>query len=174
MPKLVLVPNDVLSHPVKPVKKIDKRIKKIIKEMIETLEAQNDPPGVGLSANQVGIPLSIFLMKPTERSKPRVFINPKILKLESDKKKKENKKTQELEGCLSIPKIWGVVKRPKKVLLRWQTIEGKEEEKWFTGLEAIIVQHEVDHLNGIVFTQRAVEQGSTLYKEKSNGEFEEL
>ena len=170
--KLVLVPHKVLSTPVKPVKKIDKRIKKIVLEMVRTLEAQNDPPGVGLSANQVGISLAIFVMKPDEDSPSRVFINPKILKKEKGRMRK--KKKIELEGCLSIPRIWGTVRRADKVFLEYQTLGNEIKKEWFTGLEAIIVQHEVDHLNGITFTQRAVEQKTTLYKENNRGEFEEL
>ncbi|GAB4219898.1 MAG: peptide deformylase [Candidatus Microgenomates bacterium] len=172
MLKIITVPNPILASTTKPVVNFDKKLKKIISEMIETLEAQNDPPGVGLAANQVGFNISLFIIKPTKKSLPQVFINPQILKLEylkkSDKKSKNKKELVKFEGCLSIPKIWGPIKRADKVLLKYQDENGDFFEKWFSGFEAIIIQHEVDHLQGIVFTQRSFEQGQKLYKEKKN------
>ncbi|MCX7881489.1 MAG: peptide deformylase [Patescibacteria group bacterium] len=169
MLKIVHASHQILSSPTKPVKKIDQKIKKIISQMVETLEAQKDPIGVGLAANQVNLDLSIFIMKPNKKSKPKVFINPKILKKENltQKKPKKNKKLKiKLEGCLSIPKIWGSVKRADKVLLEYQNLEGEMKKEWFSGFEATIVQHETDHLNGVLFTQRASEQNQPLYQEK--------
>jgi peptide deformylase len=170
MLKIVQAPNPILLQKTKEVKKIDKKIKKIIEEMKETLLAQNDPQGVGLAANQVGVNLSLFIIKPTKNSPISVFINPKILKVEEEKeeKRKKNEKKLKLEGCLSVPKIWGNVKRAKKVLLEYQTddeIFGKKQA-WFSGFEAVIIQHEVDHLEGILFTQRALAQNQPLYEEK--------
>src|SRR3989338_11555119 len=80
MLKIVTVPANVLTQLTKPVAKIDDKIKKIIFDMEKVLVAQNDPPGVGLAANQVGLDLSIFIIKPTEKSKTKIFINPKIVK----------------------------------------------------------------------------------------------
>ena len=76
MYKLVNAPNPILSKTLKPVGKIDKSVKKIVREMEETLIAQVDPMGVGLAANQVGIDLSLFIIKPTPESRTQVFINP--------------------------------------------------------------------------------------------------
>lgn len=171
MLKIVTVPNPILSSKTKLVVNFDKKLKKIIDEMVETLEAQNDPPGVGLAANQVGLDLSLFIIKPTKKSPVKVFINPEILKLEYLKEKKSKKTKKELvkfEGCLSIPRIWGPIKRADKVLLKYQDENGKKYENWFSGFEATIIQHEVDHLNGIVFTQRSLEQNQKLYKEKKD------
>jgi len=169
MLKIVQAPNPILFQKTKEVKKIDKKIKKLIEEMKETLLAQNDPPGVGLAANQVGVNLSLFIIKPTKKSPISVFINPKILKVEEDSKKKQRKeKAIKLEGCLSVPKIWSNVQRPKKVFLEYQTDDQGFEKKqvWFSGFEAVIIQHEVDHLNGSLFTQRALAQNQPLYEEK--------
>lgn len=168
MLKIVTVPDPILSHPTKPVVNFDKKLKLIIKEMIETLKAQYDPPGVGLAANQVGINQSIFIIKPTKKSKPKVFINPKIIKSTNQEKTSKKTKKVKLEGCLSIPRIWGPVKRASSVFLKYQDEEGKEHLEWFDGFEATIIQHEVDHLQGIVFTQRALEQGQKLYQEKED------
>jgi len=170
MLKIVQAPNPILLQKTKEVKKIDKKIKKIIEEMKETLLAQNDPQGVGLAANQVGVDLSLFIIKPKKNSPISVFINPKILKVEEEKEEKRKKKEKKLklEGCLSVPKIWGEVKRAKKVLLEYQTDDESFEKKqaWFSGFEAVIIQHEVDHLEGILFTQRALAQKQPLYEEK--------
>ncbi len=144
--------------------------------MEKVLVAQNDPPGVGLAANQVGLDLSIFIMKPTLKSKVKIFINPKIIKssetlIERERKdptKKSRKKKVKLEGCLSIPRIWGPVKRSDRVFLNFQDLSGKKYLKWYTGFEAIIIQHESDHLNGIVFTQRSIEQKGQIYREEKD------
>lgn len=175
MLKIVTVPNDILVSPTKPVVMFDNNIKKIVSDMEKILIAQNDPPGVGLAANQVGLNLSIFISRPTEKSKIKVFINPKIVKksetlIERNRKDptKKSKKKVKLEGCLSIPRIWGPVKRSDRVFLKYQDLTGKEYLKWFTGFEAIIIQHEVDHLNGIVFTQRSIEQKGQLYREEND------
>ena len=143
--------------------------------MEKVLIAQDDPPGVGLAANQVGLAISLFLIKPTEKAKTTVFINPKVLKssdtlVERERKspvKKTKKRKVKLEGCLSIPRIWGPVKRSDRIFLHYQDLTGKEHLKRFTGFEAIIIQHEIDHLNGIVFTQRAVEQKGQLFREEN-------
>ena len=177
MLKIVTVPANVLTQLTKPVAKIDDKIKKIVFDMEKVLVAQNDPPGVGLAANQVGLDLSIFIIKPTEKSKIKVFINPRIVSRidpfkDSPKKVRPYKvrpykKRVKLEGCLSIPRIWGPVNRGKRVFLHYQDLSGKKYLKWFSGFEAMIIQHEMDHLNGIVFTQRAVEQKNQLYKEEN-------
>lgn len=171
MLKIVTVPANVLNQLTKPVVKIDDKIKKIVFDMEKILIAQNDPPGVGLAANQVGLDLSIFIIKPTEKSKIKVFVNPVIIsktdlfKVSPYKKKRKKVK---LEGCLSIPRIWGPVKRENRVFLKYQDLTGKDYLSWFSGFEAIIIQHEVDHLNGIVFTQRSVEQKGQLYREEKD------
>jgi len=172
MLKIVTVPANVLTQPTKPVVEVDDKIKKIVYEMEKVLTAQNDPPGVGLAANQVGLDLSIFIIKTSEKAKIKVFINPKIITRtdlfkDSPKKVRPYKKKVKLEGCLSIPRVWSPVKRSDRVFLNFQDLTGKEHLKWFTGFEAIIIQHEVDHLNGIVFTQRAVEQKGQLFREEN-------
>ncbi|MGB9883222.1 MAG: peptide deformylase [Microgenomates group bacterium] len=168
MLKIVTVPNPILLSPTKPVVKFDKKLEKIVEEMIETLEAQTDPPGVGLAANQVGVNQSIFIIKPTLKSKVKIFINPKIIKTTDEAKTTTKTKKIKFEGCLSIPRIWGPIKRAQKVLLKYQDLQGKQHQEWFSDFEATIIQHEVDHLQGIVFTQRSVEQGQKLYQEKKD------
>ena len=183
MLKLVTVPNNILTSITKPVTVFDEDLQKLIIQMEETLIAQTDPPGVGLAAPQIGRDLAIFIMKPTPKVETEIFINPRVLKFEIrnskfetnsniQNKKSKNKKTP-LEGCLSVPRIWGPIKRNKKILIEYQTIDGEKKTNWFKGFRAVIIQHEMDHLNGILFTQRALEQNSQLFEE-TNGELEKI
>lgn len=178
--KIIDAPHPILLKKAKPVEKIDKKIKKLAREMIKTLEAQEDPPGVGLAAPQVGHSLALFVIKSDKKSKAKVFVNPVILrKIGSGKwekrpssakasKSKGKKRKTKLEGCLSLPKIWGELKRAKKVLLQFTTLAAEEKKEWFSGFEAIIIQHEIDHLKGILFTKRVVEQEGRLFEEKGD------
>ncbi len=168
MHKLLFIPHKVLTTKTELVKRFDARLRKLAVEMEEILTAQFDPPGVGLAGPQIGISKAIFIMKPTPTSKTEIVINPEILEIKSSTNAQETDsedKNTELEGCLSIPKIWSPVVRSTGVKLKYQDLEGVWHEKWYTGFRAVIVQHEIDHLNGILFTQRALEQGNKLYKE---------
>jgi len=186
MLKIVTAPNDVLSCIAKPVAKVDSSIRKLIKDMKEALDMANDPKGVGLAASQVGKPLQIFLAKPTENSKIFVFINPKLITDQQQsstvarrsKAKNRKLKSIKLEGCLSLENIWGEVKRNPTVKISYLDEAGKKHIEEFKGLLATIIQHEIDHLNGVLFPKRVLEQKGTLYKshrnKQSEDEFEEI
>ncbi len=172
---VVKVPNPVLTSQVKPVKKFDAKLSKLIKDMGDTLVAARDPEGVGLAAPQIGLGIALFVTRPDKRAKIRAYINPLILKIEElalTGKKQDNHKTT-LEGCLSIDRIWSPITRPQRVLMSFQTPDGEKHEEWFEGFKAVIMQHEVDHLNGILFTARAMEQKSPVYEEH-DGELNEI
>jgi len=175
MLKIVSIPNSVLQKPVQPIAKIDSKIKQLIYDMEETLISQVDPQGVGLAAPQVGLSLSLFIIKPTLENNTEAFINPEILEIKSPKtiQSKPKKQNTKLEGCLSVPRIWGPISRAPKIRLKYQDLNGISHTKWFSGFKAVIIQHECDHLNGILFTQRALEQQSKLYEEK-DGELQPL
>lgn len=179
MTPILNAPNVVLSKVAEPYDFKDKKeLENLLNKMEEALLSASDPKGVGLAAPQIGVSKSIFIAKPTEKSKITIYINPKII--ESDKLEANETKTKikRLEGCLSLPTIWGEVKRFGTVTLTYQDEKGKEVTKKFTGFMATIVQHEVDHLNGILFPRRVLEQKGKLYKsfknEKNQDEFEEL
>lgn len=166
---LVVTPNPILIKKAVPVRSFDAKLKSIIQEMEETLLATTDPVGVGLAAPQVGLSLFIFQMKPTAKSSITTFINPEILSEKEAKEdvptgKKGKKKGKLLEGCLSVPNIWGHVTRKKEITLSWQDAKGKKHEKVFTGFPAVIVQHEMDHLHGVLFTKHVMQQNEKLYK----------
>lgn len=168
--KIIIAPNKSLNTKSENIKNIDRNIKKIISEMAKCLESQKDPQGVGLAAPQIGLKLRLFIMKPLTNSKHQTLINPKILSFFDKKQTKTSKKTvkSKLEGCLSIPRIWSPIKRRYGINIEYTDLNGNIIKKTFTGYQAIIVQHEIDHLDGILFTQRALEQKSQLFEEKGN------
>lgn len=177
MYKIVSTPDPILTNKSEPVKNFDKKLDKIIKEMSETLLATVDPIGVGLAAPQVGLPIRLFLAKPTEESEISVFANP-VIESAVDAQIKTGSKKKLLEGCLSIPNIWGNVTRKKSLTLSYQDETGQHHRKTFSGFTATIIQHEIDHLDGILFTKRVMEQNEKLYKshknEKGEDEFDEI
>lgn len=177
---IVQAPSPVLATPSKKINKIDKTIHDLIAQMTETLEKATDPEGVGLAAPQVGVGLQLFIIKPTPKAKIDVFINPVLTipdgaKRTNAKEKLENDDEDvKLEGCLSLKDIWGVVDRFDKVTLTYLDQHGKQHDRTFNGFFATIVQHEYDHIQGILFPKRVIEQESTLYKSKKNKKGESI
>lgn len=188
--KIVTVPNPVLSATAAPINKVDKETLKLIAGMKKILSIAKDPQGVGLAAPQVDKSLQIFLAKPTQKSKFLVFINPKIISAsetmqELNRPRKSKKparlaesKRAKLEGCLSLQNIWGTVLRHKEIKLSYLNEKGVKQTKTFDGFLSIIIQHEIDHLNGVLFPKRVLEQNGKLYKSHKNAkgedEFEEI
>lgn len=166
MLKVATVPNKILTIPSKPVKKIDKRVKKLAQEMISLLKrgANGKPLGVGLSACQVGYSLQLFVAYSQKSRRYLVFINPKILWRSKRKIFGVPERKNPYEGCLSIPGVWGKVWRHKKIKLLYQTLKGALVIRKFSGFLSTVIQHEYDHLAGILFSQRVLEQGGKLYK----------
>ena len=170
---IVIVPNAVLIHPAKTVTAFDAKLAGLIDDMKKTLLATKNPQGVGLAAPQIGESFRVFVTRPTEKSEIRVFINPEIVATDGQTEgvpERENK----LEGCLSIPEIWGKVVRNEKVTLKFQDETGKPHEQEFTGFIATIIQHETDHLNGILFTRRVLEQKGKLYQATTDEDGKEV
>ncbi len=164
MKAIIATPNPVLSIPAKTVTSFDKRLTRLIRDMKATLRAAVNPKGVGLAAPQIGEPWRIFVTRPTEKSNIRIFINPEIIAKSGGLTDGVPQRDNKLEGCLSIPKIWGRVKRAGQLTLRYQDETGAPHEEQFTGFLATIIQHETDHTNGILFVQRVLEQKGKLYQ----------
>ena len=172
MKPIVKVPSNILTIPAAEVTKFDKKLVRLISDMRVALITTTNPKGVGLAAPQVGISSRIFLTRPHENSIIRVFINPKIVKQsdqitdgplrlsEASVPGRDNK----LEGCLSIPNIWGKVNRAETITLAYQDEAGTKHIEEFHGFLATIIQHETDHVNGILFTHRVLEQKQSLYQ----------
>jgi peptide deformylase len=141
---ILIIPDKRLRQVSEPVKKIDAGIRKLVEDMLETMY---DAPGIGLAAIQVGAPKRVVTMdlaKKDEPKKAQVFINPEILW------SSEELATYE-EGCLSIPEYYGDVERPAQVTVKYLDLEGESRELEASGLLATCLQHEIDHLNGVLF-----------------------
>ena len=164
MKPIVSTPHPVLTTPARTIVSFDKRLEKLIRDMKSTLRAATHPKGVGLAAPQIGEPWRVFITRPTEKSEIRVFINPEIISASEEKTDGVPERDNKLEGCLSIPKIWGRVKRGSSLTLRYQDETGALHEEKFSGFLATIIQHETDHTNGILFVQRVLEQHGKIYQ----------
>lgn len=141
---LVILPDPVLRLVSKPIERIDAPLLKLADDMLETMY---DAPGIGLAAIQVGEPLRMLvidLAKEGEPPAPMVIINPEILDSSDERSVYE-------EGCLSIPDYYAEVERPAKVRVRHLDREGRQQEIEADGLLATCVQHEIDHLDGVLF-----------------------
>jgi peptide deformylase len=142
-------PDPILRQISSPVEEVTDELRKLIDDMFDTMYAA---PGIGLAAIQVGVPkrlLVIDLQEPEEEGgepikDPLVFVNPEILEV-SETTKPYN------EGCLSLPDQYAEVLRPDRVRARWLDRNGQAHEEWIDGLLAVCLQHEIDHLNGILF-----------------------
>lgn len=177
--QIVKVPDSILTTPSKPVAKMDKKTLDFIEGMKQTLVGTKNPKGVGLAAPQAGKNVQIFVTRPSEKSPISVFINPEVLSTSTEKTDGVPQRANKFEGCLSIPNVWGVVHRNQSVRLSYQTPDGKKHTRTFTGFLATIIQHEIDHINGILFTQRVLEQKNKLFKitgkdKEGNDVFEEI
>lgn len=172
--KILNVRDPRLRKKSKPVKKVDKKVVALVKNLKDTLKVQVDPEGVGLAAPQIGKNVRIFVIKPGD--KIRVVINPKVLSISKLPKtpsttKKKNKKI--MEGCLSLPHYYSPIEKPKRIKIKYLNEEGKNVIREFKSFDAQIVQHEIDHLEGILFIDRLLEQKQPLYKLKGE-EWEEV
>jgi peptide deformylase len=141
---ILILPDKRLRQVSEPVKKIDAGIHTLVEDMFETMY---EAPGIGLAAIQVGEPKRVITMdlaKKDDPKDPQVFINPEILWTSEDKAIYE-------EGCLSIPEYYSDVERPAQVKVKYVDLEGKAHELEASGLLATCLQHEIDHLNGVLF-----------------------
>ena len=164
MKPIVTTPNPALSTPAKSVTSFDRRLAILIRDMKATIRASKNPKGVGLAAPQIGEPWRVFITRPTEQSEIRVFINPEIIAKSDELTDGVPERENKLEGCLSIPKIWGRVKRAKRITVGYQDEKGNPHKESFTGFLATIIQHETDHINGVLFVQRVLAQKGKLYQ----------
>lgn len=162
--EIIEVPDPRLKVISQPVTSFDDELKTLVEDMFDTMY---DAPGIGLAAIQVGVPLRVLVIdlqpedpdaepepctahgghphthRPTKKE-PRVFINPQILD-------PSDEQSVYSEGCLSVPDIFAEVERPARIRARWQDLDGNFHEEEMDGLMATCLQHEMDHLEGILF-----------------------
>ena len=142
--EILTIPDQRLKNKSSEVKLFDINLKKIVKDMFDTLNDSGN--GIGLAAPQVGVKKRIVIvdLKENNKSSPVIFINPVIVKESREREVNE-------EGCLSIPGYYAEVERAKEVDVEWYDLEGEKMTKTFSGLFSICIQHEIDHLDGILF-----------------------
>tara|TARA_Y100000768_G_C23867743_1_gene628919 strand:+ start:299 stop:820 length:522 start_codon:yes stop_codon:yes gene_type:complete len=142
--KILIEPDPILRKKCDPVEKVDDDLRKLMTDMLETMYKA---PGIGLAAVQIGILkrlIVIDISKNGEKKTPLFLVNPEIINL-------SEKTSIYEEGCLSLPDQFAEIERPAECKLRYIDFNGKEKELKATGLLATCIQHEIDHLNGILF-----------------------
>jgi len=170
--EILIYPDDRLREVAKPVEfPLTDEVKQIIQDMAETMY---DAPGVGLAATQIGVPLRIAITDTDWRSEEvrhddndspvaarnlKVWINPQFTWRETGLATWE-------EGCLSVPEVYEDVDRPATVRLKWQGMDGKIYEEDFEGFQAVALQHEFDHLDGILFIDKLSRLKQNLIKKR--------
>ena len=142
--QILTEPNKILREKSSLVEKVDENLQKLMDDMLETMYAA---PGIGLAAIQVGVPKRVIVLDITPKDKPKnpmYFVNPEIIT------KSENSSTYE-EGCLSVPGQFAEINRPDKCHIKYLDYYGQPKEIKADGMLATCIQHEIDHLEGILF-----------------------
>ena len=150
--KVLIDGDELLRKKSKPVTDFDSNLGALLDDMFETMHKNN---GAGLAGVQVGVLKRLFVMKAGKEAYE--CINPEILE-------QSDKKITEIEGCLSIPEKCGLVERPSKILVKFQDRTGRTIKKTFNGFEAKCFCHESDHLDGILYSDKA----SKMFKDKND------
>jgi len=141
---LVILPDPILRRVSEPVLRVDADVRRLADDMLETMY---DAPGVGLAAIQIGVAKRVVTIDTSKEEgvrEPRVFIDPEIVWASEEKRVYD-------EGCLSIPEYYSEVERPDRVRVKFRDLDGKEQEIPADGLLATCIQHEIDHLDGVLF-----------------------
>jgi peptide deformylase len=142
--EILTVPDARLKTVSSPVPAVDDKLRALMDDMLETMY---DAPGIGLAAIQIGEPIRVIVMdlsREEDAREPRYFVNPEILWRSEETLPYE-------EGCLSVPEIYDEVERPAKVKLRYLNYRGEQIEEDAEGVFAVCIQHEMDHLEGVLF-----------------------
>ena len=142
--EILTVPDPILKKVSAPVDAVDDELRALMDDMLETMYAA---PGIGLAAIQIGVPKRVIVMdiaRQDEEPEPRYFVSPEILWASEETAPYE-------EGCLSVPEIYDEVERPARVKLRYLNYRGETVEEDAEGLFAVCIQHEMDHLEGVLF-----------------------
>ncbi len=142
--EILTVPNPVLKKVSKPVDAVTDETRALMDDMLETMY---DAPGIGLAAIQIGIPLQIIVMDLSREEgepEPKYFVNPEILEDVEETKPYD-------EGCLSVPEVFESIDRAERVKITYLNYHGERVTEWAEGLYAVCIQHEMDHLKGVIF-----------------------
>ena len=165
--KILTEPDPFLRQKSKPVEKVDDSIRKIMDDMLETMY---DAPGIGLAAIQIGIPKRIIVLdisKDPEKKEPMYFINPEKVYTSKDQATYE-------EGCLSVPGQFAEIDRPDECHIKYLDYNGDSKELKANGLLATCIQHEMDHLEGILFIDHLSKLKKSMITKKLSKQKKEL
>jgi peptide deformylase len=150
--EIVHYPHPALRWKSKPIQEINAELRATVRQMFELMY---EAKGIGLAANQVALPWQLFVINlsgdPAETDEEHVFINPEIIRRKGSQ--------EDEEGCLSLPKLYGQVRRAEEIVVEAFDLEGRGFEMTLEDLASRAVQHEADHLQGIMFTDRMTEMG---------------
>lgn len=171
--KIITLPNPLLRQKSKAINPQDPKTKRLVRDLIDTLKASENARGVGLAAVQIG-ELSRIIVVAAWQKKIIPMINPKIIKWSKKAPWRSGKKRKPLEGCFSVPGIWGVVKRDPEITVSYQTTKGKNITRKLKNFPAAVIQHEIDHLEGILFIDRVAEQKGRLFRLEKDEEGKEI
>lgn len=151
--KIIPFPHPTLRHKSKPVRRVDAELRAMIAEMFELMYAAE---GIGLAGNQVDLPLRLFVVNTEgpggDPAQERVYINPVL--------ERPKGSAEADEGCLSLPGLYAPVKRPKTIVCTYYNLQGEQVTEELDGLASRVVQHETDHLDGVLFIDRISETES--------------
>ena len=145
--KIIKYPEIILRKTAKVVTSFDRELKETSKEMHNIMQKLG---GIGLAGPQINFNKRIVIIGDLNNKDYSVYVNPEITYFSNDKEISE-------EGCLSLPNIFGLVKRSKKIHLKYKDLEGNKIKEKLKGLKSVVIQHEIDHLNGILFIDRVEE-----------------
>ena len=141
---ILTVPNPILKQVSKPVEAVTDATRKLMDDMLETMY---DAPGIGLAAVQIGEPVNVIVMdlaRDGEEPQPKYFVNPEILETVEEMQPYS-------EGCLSVPDVYEDIDRSERAKITYLDYNGERVTEWAEGLYAVCIQHEMDHLNGVIF-----------------------
>ncbi len=141
---IITIPDPILRKEAAPIELVDETLRRLVDDMLATMY---EAPGIGLAAPQVGISRRVIVMDPSgdeEAKTPLAMVNPELLERSEEMRIYE-------EGCLSIPEITAEIERPARVRVRFLDRDGRPQEAELEGMWATLVQHEIDHLNGVLF-----------------------
>jgi len=141
---ILKIPDPVLRKKAKPVERVDAELRRLVDDMLATMY---EAPGIGLAAPQVGVLRRLIVMDPTKDEAPKspiFMVNPEILERSEEMRVHD-------EGCLSIPDFTAEIERPAKTRVSYIDLQGKKQEAKLEGIWSTLVQHEIDHLNGVLF-----------------------
>ncbi|MEF3255597.1 MAG: peptide deformylase [Deferribacterales bacterium] len=161
--EVLTYPNPLLKEISKEVEVIDDYVKSVIRDLKDTIEDSGH--SVGIAAPQIGELIRVIVIDPSKNKKctehhgPQVMINPEILKWEG--------LTQFREGCMSVPDYTGNVARAEKIIVQFLDENGEQKVFETSGFEAILIQHEIDHLDGVLFIDRIISKRTDLFRRKN-------